>query len=162
MASISTSYDAWWFLYEHPKLMVKERIERSEKPTPEDLPGTEWKVWQDAGGNWWAEQLSEYAPQRRAIECNLDIHYAKVDETGHVNDDSSKNVNIECWLEFGHIEWGYATDWEPKEGGREHVIMCHDIRLDCGGKTFDEALIRLAGLVLEHFGDYKAWNRPKD
>lgn len=31
----------------------------------------------------------------------------------------------------------------------------HDPRLDCGGKTFEEAIINLAALVKEHYGDYE-------
>jgi hypothetical protein len=86
--------------------------------------------------------------ERRALDCNLDIWYAKVDEAGKVNDACSKNVNIECWLEFGPIK-------QIVRDGILRVENSHDLRLDCGARTFDEALVRLARKVRRHYGDYR-------
>ena len=54
--------------------------------------------------------------------------------------DRSKNTKVEIWLEHGpyDAEWGGCT---------------HDIDLDCGGDTFEEAIIKLAQLVKEKYGD---------
>lgn len=71
-------------------------------------------------------------------EC-LDIWVAKVNpETNEVDDDNSKNTKIEIWLECGP----YCKDF-----------FTHDIDLDCGGDTFEEAIIELAKLVKDIYGD---------
>ena len=97
-----------------------------------------------------AASSSEWPLLRHAISCNLDIFYARVDETGTINDDDSKNVNVECWLEFGPIEYACVMDGEPSQ-----LLHTHDIDLDCGAPTFDEALVRLGNLALKHYGDYE-------
>lgn len=62
----------------------------------------------------------------RFQEC-LDIDVVKV---------NSNLDKIEVWLECGRFT-------EP--------ILEHDIRLDCGGKTFEEAIIKLAKLVKKYY-----------
>ena len=93
---------------------------------------------------------------RYAIECNLDIHYAKVDEKRRVNDDRSLNKFVEVWLEFGPIK-------QVVSDGHLHLQHSHDINLDCGAPTFDEALIKLARLVQRHYGNIKTpkWMAPR-
>jgi hypothetical protein len=45
--------------------------------------------------------------------------------------------------------------------GPDHVagvydeVPSHDERLDCDGTTYEEAIIKMADLVLEHYGDYE-------
>ena len=64
---------------------------------------------------------------------NLYIEVVKVNpETNSIDDDKTKNTKTMVWLEYG------------PDG-------CHDIRLDCGGDTFEEAIIKLANLVNEHY-----------
>lgn len=97
---------------------------------------------------------------QHAIDVNLDIHYARVDETGYVNDDRTKNLYTEVWLEFGPIEWqrqstSHMYDNEHFKDDFTTVSHSHDYRLDAGAPTFDEALVNVANLVLKHYGDYE-------
>lgn len=46
-----------------------------------------------------------------------------------------KNTMVRVWLESG-----------PEDG------TYHDMELDCGGASFEEAVITMAELVLEHYG----------
>lgn len=57
-------------------------------------------------------------------------------KTNEISDDVELNSKTRIWLECGIT---------PNE---------HDIRLDCGGDTFEEAIIQLADLVIKHFGFY--------
>lgn len=60
---------------------------------------------------------------------------------------SDKGVMLECG------EWMYPTKGEKKMWPDYLGSYCHDIRLDCGGETFEEAIIKLANLVKKHLGD---------
>ena len=160
---IVTAYDAWWFIYNHPKFMLRERYEITEKEA-KDLRAGGFIVTQDRGhkseyvqgmgnvggasGKCWREWRHMH---RHAIETNLSIFYAKVDAKGRTNDNPALNLHPECWLEFGSEEWGYYSDWENETSRMSY----HDIALDCGGDTFDEALTVLAKLILKKYGDYK-------
>lgn len=67
----------------------------------------------------------------------LDIEVVKVDPlSDSINDDESKNTATRVWLECGEYNENYCN---------------HDIGLDCGGKTFEEAIIELANLVSEQY-----------
>ncbi len=149
---ITNAYEAWWFLHYHPKFAIRDRIELQVKRRLSANERKRWQIVKDRGGNLWLESKNL---RPRALDTNLAIYYTKVDSTGTVNEDRSKNINVECWLEFGGLEWGYHAEWEPKDGEREHTLKCHDPRLDCGAPTFDEALVKLANLVLKHYGNYK-------
>jgi hypothetical protein len=79
------------------------------------------------------------------FEESLSIMVVKVNpETKAIDDDESKNTLTNVWLECGN--------WEdiPDHGWSGYV---HDMELDCGGDTFEEAIINLANLVLEHYGE---------
>jgi hypothetical protein len=96
-----------------------------------------------------------------AMDKNLDIYYTKVDETRTINDDHTKNVNIECWLEFGKLEWHEAFDVYEGGTNKPYILNYHDYELDCGAPTFDEALVILANNVLEKYGDYERDSNPR-
>lgn len=86
--------------------------------------------------------LSEHPIFRNLFECGLYTIVVKVNpETGAIDDDVTKNTKVEIWLEHGPYDEDY-----------EHT---HDFNLDCGGNTFEEAIITLAGLVKEHYGEYE-------
>lgn len=77
----------------------------------------------------------------------LDIFVVKVNpDTNAIDDDKSKNTKTQVWLETGrHID------------ERDMLIpgcspFSHDYYLDCGGDTFEEAIIQLADLVLKYYG----------
>ena len=67
---------------------------------------------------------------------NLDIEVVKVTpSTNRISDKESENTKTVVWLECGTND-------------------DHDLDLDCGGDTFEEAIIELAELVRKKFGDY--------
>lgn len=66
-------------------------------------------------------------------------------ESLHIETDTSRNTHQRVWLEAGPYvadEWG-------------EVVTSHDWRLDCGGDTFEEAVVKLSQLVIKHYGDYR-------
>lgn len=66
---------------------------------------------------------------------HLDIMMSKVNpETNEIDDDNSKNTKVEVWLETGL--------WDE-----ELMMPTHDIDLDVGAETFEEAIIKLAQKV---------------
>jgi len=69
----------------------------------------------------------------------LDIEVVKVNpQTDSIDDNRKLNTKVQIWLEAGpHI-------------GRHHA---HDIDLDCGADTFEEAIIELASLVKQKYSD---------
>lgn len=88
----------------------------------------------------------------------LDIMVARVDPiTRRIEDDTERNTHTEVWLECGPYndpdEEGIKNNFYPDEW-IQYGIPCHDINLDCGGDTFEEAIIKLADLVKLHHGDY--------
>lgn len=58
--------------------------------------------------------------------------------TGEIDDNEKLNKKTEVWLEFG--------GWDDEDN-----IPIHDIDLDCGADTFEEAIIKLANLVYEKY-----------
>jgi len=74
----------------------------------------------------------------RFKQC-LDIDVVKVNpDTNTIDDNKELNTKVQIWLEAG-----------PYLG--KH--FAHDIDLDCGGNTFEEAIIELASLVKQKYGD---------
>lgn len=61
-------------------------------------------------------------------------------DTNEIDDDKTKNTKVQVWLEHGLYEEKYNC-------------CTHDINLDCGGDTFEEAIIELARLVKENYTD---------
>lgn len=146
MRTIDSAYDAYHFLHDHPELMLRERHEITDEEYAR-MSADGFLVTKDKGGKCWREMRHLH---RHAIEMNLSIFYAKVDPTGRVNDDRSLNTATEVWLELGPEEYDYPAEWYDETDRMEY----HDPDLDCGGPTFDAALVELAGLVLKHYGDY--------
>lgn len=159
---ITNAYEAWWFLYNHPKLMCPERHEVPPKKA-DKLEAEGFWITRDVGGKCYRMYRHLH---RHALEENLSIHYTKTNKpSGHgtVDDDDSKNKHVECWLEFGPIEYAYAysggvkpmADWDTKTTRLNY----HDVDLDTGGTSFDEGLIRLAKLARKKYGDYAEKDR---
>lgn len=64
----------------------------------------------------------------------LYVEAVKVDpETKSIEEDPSRNTETNVWLEAG-------------------APGCHFIELDCGGKTFEDAIVQLANLVYRYYG----------
>jgi hypothetical protein len=83
---------------------------------------------------------------------NLNIMVVKVNpETNEIDDNDEKNIKVQIWLESGPIiieRIGHGCGYSNK------IEYCHDINLDCGADTFEEAIIKLAELVKSVYGDY--------
>ena len=75
----------------------------------------------------------------------LDICVVKVDpETLCIEDDKTKNTKTNIWLETGP----YLHN-DP-----DGCLWGYDVDLDCGGDTFEEAIIKLAELVEKKYRRY--------
>lgn len=82
-----------------------------------------------------AFEFLKYHPRGHFITA-LDVDVAKVNPvTREIDQNPSKNTRLEVWLETG-----------PEVG-------LHDWMLDCGGTSFEEAIIKLAGLVEKYYGE---------
>lgn len=103
---------------------------------------------------WDHAALKDENNRSRFQEC-LDIHFARVDpKTKSVNNDPAKNTEVEIWLECG--AWLTPKDLESQGEDPSHFphgTAQHDYDLDCGGDTFEEAILELARLVFEHYGE---------
>lgn len=83
----------------------------------------------------------------------LDIYVARVDpNTRRIEDDKSRNTQPEVWLEIG--PWVEPSAQDFMLGDWDTGVPSHDYNLDCGAQTFEEAILKLADLVKEHYGDY--------
>ena len=75
----------------------------------------------------------------------LDIYVAKVNPKTMARDDNErKNTLVEFWLACGPLDKKFSKKLDAP-------IFYHDPRLDCGGLTFEEAIINLAKLVKRHY-----------
>jgi hypothetical protein len=82
------------------------------------------------------------------FEKALDIMVVRVDpKTGRIEDDD-RNTATRVWLEAG--PWHTSDQHNERFTG----LPSHDIRLDCEGATFEEAIKFLARLVFRHEGSY--------
>lgn len=155
MSKITTAHEAFWFLQNHPKMNVKERHLLDSKEEADAMRAKGFTIHTFIHENKSESYYREYKHLiRHAMDKTLDIYYTKVDETRTINKDRSKNVNVECWLEFGHLEWHEAYDVHEGGTDKAYIMTYHDYELDCGAPTFDEALVILANNVLEQVGDY--------
>lgn len=79
----------------------------------------------------------------------IDITPHKVcPQTRSIQENSEANTHIEFWVECGsHTWWDYASNKE--------LVSTHDWELDCGGDTWEEAVLNLGNLVLNKYGDYE-------
>lgn len=69
------------------------------------------------------------------------VHVTKVNPvTNILDDDMAKNTKVQVWLEC-------FPDNEEIKG------RYHDTDLDCGGDTFEEAIVELASLVKKYYSD---------
>lgn len=70
----------------------------------------------------------------------LEIDVVKVNPINSmIENDDNRNTKTEVWLEFGAV--------------LEEDVCEHDTRLDCGGDTFEEAIVELANLVDTYYLD---------
>ena len=107
---------------------------------------------------WYRGELVEdinriFDHHETAFPNNLDIMVVKVDpRTNCISDDESLNIHTRVWLEvstFTELD-PKNPDWYDKFKGSSR----HDYWLDCGGNTFEDAVIELAERVYDHYGLY--------
>jgi len=152
---IRNAYDAYWFIHNHPAFQINYRsedtitdIDKLKKLSIENKLDT----FTLKNGQKLYYEIFDF--KKHALNSNLDICYSKVDKTHKINKDLSLNNTIEVWLEFGPYQWLAEESAEfgwPVSGC---ITSLHDIDLDCGGPTFDDALIILARLIKKKYGDY--------
>ncbi len=90
---------------------------------------------------------------------HLDVYVAKVDpNTLTIEDATARNTCTQVWLEFGPMyfkedmsEEEWAANHYNMWGG--HPVPSHDVELDCGADSYEDAIIKLADLVAERYGD---------
>lgn len=71
---------------------------------------------------------------------NLSIEMMKVNpKDSRVSNNERKNTRIDYWLESGAFS-------------KKDNCWFHDHDLDCGGKSFEEAIVKLSKLVKKHYG----------
>jgi len=90
---------------------------------------------QEEAYNAWWELADTYDWNMSHIEITM----MKVNPvTRKVEDDQHINTHIEYWVETGQFN-------------EEFMAFEHDIRLDCGGDSYDEAIIKLLKLVRKFY-----------
>ena len=97
---IATAYDAYWFLYEHPKMQCREALILTAEHSAVLDKGERIRTVKDEMP-WLPDatyQIREFKFTRRALDMNLDVFCTKVDEKRRVNDDPKKNKFVACWL----------------------------------------------------------------
>lgn len=119
-------HEAWHWLHEHPAFFAKGTM----------------------GATYPSSMFDEA----------LDIVVSKVDPvTRKIEDDKSRNTHTEVWLECGGVENPTENAVANGQVGEEDIKWghtTHDYELDCGGDTFEEAVLALANLVVKHYGDH--------
>src|SRR5580692_6840842 len=138
--TIANAYEAYHFLKDHPAFLLRERV-RVSPSRAKRLGARGYVVTTDRNGKCWREFRHAH---KRAIDSNLSVFYAMVNKRGFAGKDKKRNNNVECWLEFGELAYEY-----PYEGAGETTLHeYHNVTLDVGAPTFDEALVKLANRVL--------------
>lgn len=93
--------------------------------------------------------------EKNGINCFdslLMINVVKVNPvTQEIDDNEEKNTLVQVWIETGawHMPEDYPEEdrWQISKDG----IQNHDYDLDCGGNSFEDAIIELAKLVKEKY-----------
>jgi len=93
----------------------------------------------------------ESSPLTKFELCLL-IEVVKVNPENETREeDVEKNSAVRVWLECG--PWIKSSELTKEEQGHLPVgITSHDIDLDCGAPSFEEALCELAHLVAQKYG----------
>jgi hypothetical protein len=98
---------------------------------------------------WWflAEHPDFVDEFGLSILDSLNIEVVKVNPLNNrISDNKIFNTKTMVWL-----EWGPKIQVEVEEG-KPVWAYSHDTDLDCGGDTFEEAIIALAKLVEKKYG----------
>ncbi len=125
-------YEAFHFLRDHPIFLARGRCVSEHCKLDEDIKEV-----------FGLKDIDTIDTRFSRFHEALEIEVVKVNpQTNSIEDDDSKNTATRVWLEAGPVE----------EDDSDYGQLSHDIRLDCGGKTFEEAIVKLAGLVRKYYG----------
>ena len=99
---------------------------------------------------WWLSEHPHYQYEFGGFGTNsffqqaiIEIEVVKVNPKNNtIEDDKTLNTKTQVWIEPG-------TDFNNEWG----VCETHEWFLDCGGDTFEEAIINLAEDVFRFYGD---------
>jgi len=76
--------------------------------------------------------------------------------TGSISEDPALNTRTEVWLETG--EWSWAVDEKRHISCETHY---HNYKLDCGGTTYEEAVVEMARNVHRFYGNDRRRCEPE-
>ncbi len=106
-----------------------------------------WKFYGDPNMSHTERFHEKFLVEDRGVEHRIETWVAKVNPaTGRAEDDPALNTKTEVWLETGKLRW-------PAKHFREYDIPFHDHELDCGGDTYEQAIVAMARLVHDRYGN---------
>lgn len=75
-------------------------------------------------------------------------------KTNRIEDDASLNDTLQYWVE---VLVPFEIDWSREDSHYAYVkgrkfALAHDIDLDCGGYTYEEAIIKAHKLMTKKYG----------
>jgi hypothetical protein len=121
-------YNAWQYLDGHP-IYWRLNADRRPKQPLLHMAHLEHENGFGSGGVW--------------------MSVAKVHpKTKRHTDDPALNTRTEVWLETG--EWSWVVDESRHIGLHTHY---HNYKLDCGGATYEEAVVKMARNVHRVYGN---------
>ncbi len=75
-------------------------------------------------------------------------------ETNRIEDDPAMNDTLQYWVEIlvpFEINWADPSSEVSYKKGRKYA-MAHDWELDCGGLTYEEAILKAHELIIKKYG----------
>jgi hypothetical protein len=133
-------HNAWWYLNLHPAFW------KFYGPPVPKLGRFRW-LRRSAAKEHAKRFHVRYLAEDRGVESRIEVWVAKVNpETGRMDDDDVLNTKAEIWLETGPWRW-------PSRSFDEYEVPFHDHRLDCGGDTYEEAIVEMARKVHDLYGN---------
>lgn len=131
------------------------KTHREEKDIPTSLAERKDRIdWLSSHEVWsWG-----YTFTNHGIHNSIDIELVYVNpDTEEIDDDDEKNTETRVWIEAGpKYDMSLEPDIGEPEGGWNDFNCwgnTHDIKLDCGGKTLEEAYLKLAALIEVFYND---------
>jgi hypothetical protein len=133
-------HDAWNFLVKHK--IFNLRVTQSSIIEPNSIMGF---ILDKRIGD-----LYKNVNRISYFDLHLSIMVVKVNpKLNKIDADDSLNTETQVWLESGPI----CLINEDLEIDGDNIGGSHDYELDCGGPTFEEAIIKMSHLVKEKYGD---------
>ena len=146
-------------VWTHPLTLKVPPGGRRRKMTP--VEGTQYLSMESEGPDWVEEEHQDGSFN----ECAT-LSFVYVNPTNERREDDEKlNTAFRVWIETGgYFDQSTEENGFPAPAGGwtqwNKWIGSHDINLDCGGATMEEALINLALLVRWYYGENKDY-RPE-